>query len=187
MPASSGSSPRGVAEGGEVADEGQHQDQRPGRGLGHGEAVQHLAGLQPAQRLHGLLGDVGEDGVGAAEGHHRHLGEEHGHRGRRRSAGAEDRHQQQRQCRPQAAPEQDHPRGARQRRPVCVDLLARARSRRHRPPARASGGGRTGRGAAWRRSGRSRPAPSTISGNGTPEEEDRDEGQRPRAPPSPGS
>ena len=42
-PATSGSSTGRGTEGGEIADEAQHEDQRPGCGLGHGEAVEHLA------------------------------------------------------------------------------------------------------------------------------------------------
>ena len=42
------------------------------------EAVQHLARLQPAIGLDRLLRHVGQHRVGAAEGHHRHLGEEDG-------------------------------------------------------------------------------------------------------------
>ena len=41
----------GIAEGGQEADELQHHDQRPGRGLGHAEAVEHLARLQPADSV----------------------------------------------------------------------------------------------------------------------------------------
>ena len=75
--AAGGSAP-GIAEGAHEADELDHHDQRPRRGLGHAEAVQHLAGLEPAVGLDRLLRDVGEHGVGAAEGDHRHLREEDG-------------------------------------------------------------------------------------------------------------
>ena len=61
------------------ADEAEHQDQRPRRGFGQRQAVDHVAGRQPAVALHGLLSDVGEDSVGAAERDHRHLGEEQAH------------------------------------------------------------------------------------------------------------
>ena len=54
-----------------------HHDQRARRRLGHAEAVEHLAGLQPAVGLDRLLRDIGEHRIGAAEGDDRHLGEEH--------------------------------------------------------------------------------------------------------------
>ena len=50
----------------------------PGRCLRHAEAVEHLARLEPAIMLDCLLGDIGENGVSAAEGDHRHLAEEDG-------------------------------------------------------------------------------------------------------------
>src|SRR5919199_3474101 len=50
----------------------------PRRRLGHAEPVQHLARREPVVTLDGLLGDVGQHRVGAAEGDHRHLGEEQG-------------------------------------------------------------------------------------------------------------
>ena len=77
-PASSGGRLPGLAEGAHEADELHDHDQRPGRRLGHAQAVQHLAGPQPAIGLDGRLGDIGQHRVGAAEGDHRHLGEEHG-------------------------------------------------------------------------------------------------------------
>ena len=66
----------GIAIGGHEADELQHHDQRARRGLGHAEAVEHLARLQPVIMLDRLLGDIGQHRIGAAERHHRHLGEE---------------------------------------------------------------------------------------------------------------
>ena len=64
----------GLAEGGQKADELRDHDQRPGRRLGHAEAVQHLAWLQPVIVLDRLLGDIGQYRVGAAEGDDGHLG-----------------------------------------------------------------------------------------------------------------
>ena len=66
----------GIAIGGHEADELQHHDQRARRGLGHAEAVEHLARLQPVIMLDRLLGDIGQHRIGAAERHHRHLAEE---------------------------------------------------------------------------------------------------------------
>ena len=74
--ASSGGSAPGLAPGGEEAHELRHHDQRAGRGLGHAEPVQHLAGCHPVIVVDRLLGHVGQHGVGAAEGDHRHLAEE---------------------------------------------------------------------------------------------------------------
>ena len=76
IPAVSGRERSGIAERAHEADELQDHDERAGRRLGHAEAVEHLAGLQPAVVLDRLLGDIGQDRVGAAEGHHRHGGEE---------------------------------------------------------------------------------------------------------------
>ena len=64
--------------GAEEADELHHLDQRTGRRLRHAEAVEHLAGREPAVVLDGLLRHVGEHGVGAAEGHDGELAEEEG-------------------------------------------------------------------------------------------------------------
>ena len=72
-PASSGGSPRRIAERAQEADELGDHDQRAGRRLGHAQAVEHLARLQPAEGLHRLLRHIGQHRVGAAEGHHRHL------------------------------------------------------------------------------------------------------------------
>ncbi len=58
------------------ADELEHHDERPRGGLGHAQAVQHLAWPKPPIGLHRLLADVGEHRVGAAEGDHRRLAEE---------------------------------------------------------------------------------------------------------------
>ena len=66
----------GVAVGAEERDELHDHDQRARRGLRQGEAPDHLAGRQPAVGLDGRLRDVGEHGVGAAEGHQRHAAEE---------------------------------------------------------------------------------------------------------------
>ncbi len=61
------------------ADETQHQDQRPRRRLCERQAIDHVAGGEPAIALHRLLRDVGEHGIGAAESDHCHLGEEQAH------------------------------------------------------------------------------------------------------------
>ena len=65
-----------MARSAEEADEDQHQDQRAGRGFGKAEPGQHLVGLQPVMDVDRLLRDVGEHGIGAAEGDGRHLREE---------------------------------------------------------------------------------------------------------------
>ena len=75
-PAVIGDKRAGIAEGGHEAHELQDHDQRSGRGLGHAEAVQHLARPKPVVVLDRLLRDIGQHRVGAAEGHHRHLREE---------------------------------------------------------------------------------------------------------------
>ena len=66
----------GVAVGADEGDELDDHDQRPGGGFGQGEPADHLAGQQPAVDVDRLLGDVGQDGVGAAEGDHGGAGEE---------------------------------------------------------------------------------------------------------------
>ncbi len=53
------------------------QDQRPGRGLGQGQAVHHLGPRQPAIVGDGALGDERQHRVGPAEGDEGCLGEEH--------------------------------------------------------------------------------------------------------------
>ena len=67
-----------VAERCEEADELHHHDQRPGRRLGHAEAVEHLARGDPHVGFCRGLGDVGEHGVGATERDDGHLAEEDG-------------------------------------------------------------------------------------------------------------
>ena len=57
----------GFAKCADERDELHHLDQWAGRRLGHAEAVEHFAGLEPAEGFDRLLRDVGEDGVGAAE------------------------------------------------------------------------------------------------------------------------
>ena len=58
------------------ADELQQHDQRAGRGLGKGEAAHHLRMRKPAVGLDGLLRDIGQHGVGSAEGHERGFAKE---------------------------------------------------------------------------------------------------------------
>ncbi len=48
-----------------------------GSGLGHSEAVQHFARLQPSVGADRLLRDVGQHCIGAAKGHHGGLAEKH--------------------------------------------------------------------------------------------------------------
>ena len=60
----------------EEADEDQHQDQRAWRRFGKPEPGQHLVGQQPMMDLDRLLRDVGEHGIGAAEGDGGHLRKE---------------------------------------------------------------------------------------------------------------
>ena len=60
------------------AHELKHHDQGSGCGLRHAKAVKHFSRFQPAIVLNRLLGDISQHGVGSAEGHHRHLGEEDG-------------------------------------------------------------------------------------------------------------
>ena len=66
----------GVVVGAEERDELHDHDQRAGGGLGQGQAADHVAGGQPAVGLDGPLGDIGEHGVGAAEGDQGGAGEE---------------------------------------------------------------------------------------------------------------
>jgi len=47
----------------------EHHDQRPRSCLGESETVHHLTGLEPAKCIDRLLRDVGQHGIGAAEGH----------------------------------------------------------------------------------------------------------------------
>ena len=74
--ATHGLSDAGVAIGAEERDELHHHDQRPGGGLSQREPVDHLAAGHPVVGVDRLLGDVGEHGVGAAEGDHGGAGEE---------------------------------------------------------------------------------------------------------------
>ena len=67
-----------MAKGAHEAHELRHHDERAGRRLGHPEAVQHLAGPEPAIGTDRLLGNIGEHGIGAAKGDDRHLAEEQG-------------------------------------------------------------------------------------------------------------
>ncbi len=62
----------GTDEGDELDD----HDQRAGGGFGEGETPDHLPGQQPAVDVDGLLGDVGQHGVGTAEGDQGGAGEE---------------------------------------------------------------------------------------------------------------
>ena len=57
------------------ADELQHHDERPRRRLGEAQAIEHLAGLEPAVMLHRLLRDVWQHGIRAAESDERGLAE----------------------------------------------------------------------------------------------------------------
>ena len=101
--------PARITEGGHEPDELRDHDERAGRRLRHAQAVQHLAWTQPVVMLHGLLGDVGQHGIGTAEGHDRHLAEEDRCLSERaactqRDQQQNDRHQPQREpdrCRPQ--------------------------------------------------------------------------------------
>ena len=68
---------RRLAESGEEADELRHQDQRARRRLGKAERVDHFRRRHPAVRLDHLLRHVGQHRIGAAEGHHRELGEKY--------------------------------------------------------------------------------------------------------------
>ena len=176
MPAEQRVQAAGVAKGGKEAHERQDHDQRPGRGLGHGEPVQHLAGLQPAQGAHGLLGDIGEHGVRPAEGDDGHLREEHRH-GAVHTLAAEDGDEQQRQGRPEAAPQQHHAHGPAERGPGVLELLVEHGIGGTTAP-RAWGGGRE--------QIRPQPAADQADDGRTQddqrerhaEEEDGDEGQR---------
>jgi hypothetical protein len=78
VPAIIGGQRARIPKGAHEADELHDHDQRAGRGLGQAQAIQHLAGLEPAVGLDRLLRDVGQHGVGAAESNHRHLREEYG-------------------------------------------------------------------------------------------------------------
>ena len=57
------------------ADELQHHDQRPRRGLGEAKSIEHLRGAEPLIILHRLLRDVGQHRIGATECDHRGLAE----------------------------------------------------------------------------------------------------------------
>ena len=72
----SGENGSGSAPGAEEADELRHLDQRAGQRLGEAQPVDHLRRAHPAVGLHRLLRHVGEQRIGAAEAHHRELGEE---------------------------------------------------------------------------------------------------------------
>ena len=61
---------------GEEAYELRHQDQRPGRGFGEAEPVDHLGRRHPVMGFDRLLRHIGQHRIGAAEAHHRELGEE---------------------------------------------------------------------------------------------------------------
>ena len=76
------------------ADKGDNHDQRAGSGFAERQAVDHLAGGQPVVVFDAALVDVGQHGIGAAEGHQRGLGEEPAHL-RERAGGAEAGGQQQ--------------------------------------------------------------------------------------------
>ena len=74
-PAVTGENGAGIAERREEADELRDQDKRARRGLGKTEAIDHFRRGHPAVSLHRFLRHVGEQRVGAAETHHRKLGE----------------------------------------------------------------------------------------------------------------
>jgi len=62
--------------GGEEAHELGDEDERPRRGFGQGQAVDHFGGAEPAFALHRRLRHVGEHRIGAAEGDHGEFREE---------------------------------------------------------------------------------------------------------------
>ena len=86
-------------------------DQRPGRRLGHAEAVEHLARLEPAIGADRLLCDIGEHRIGAAEGHHRHLARRRW-RCRRRRCPVQQRARAPRPARARAPTQHRRPRSA---------------------------------------------------------------------------
>ena len=163
----------GIAEGAHEAHELEHHDERAGRGLGHAEAVEHLAGLEPAVVLDRLLGDVGQHRVGAAEGHDRHGREEGGdlaehvvgaERHEEHGDGHEPQGEADRRRRAAPAPRSGgHARavprraGLRHPRPACRPWPGRARLRPGRPAAPARPPTKP-----------IRPAVRTMIGNGTP-------------------
>jgi len=77
-----------------------HQDQGARRRLRHAQAVEHLARREPAVSSHRLLGDKGQNRIGAAEGDHGHLGEEHSDFGEDMIP-AQQRQQQRRRSEPE--------------------------------------------------------------------------------------
>ena len=171
VPATSGGRRARIAKGAHEAHELGHHDQRPGRGLGEPQAVQHLAGREPAVGLDGGLGDVGEHRIGAAEGHHRHLREEQRDLGED-VARPEGHGQQRRRHEPQREEDGgDLERPGQRRAGMRRQRLAEQRCR-HRPPgARRSCRGRR---RAWNAARPARPpsqpisaAARMISGNGT--------------------
>ena len=146
---------RGVAKGGEEADELRDQDQRPGRRLGEAEAVDHLRRGHPVMGLDRLLRHVGEQRIGAAEAHHRELGEERA-----------DAHEHMVAARATAPPARPAPTTRQARSPRRCRTAASGRgaggaTARHRPSARA---------APAQERATKKPmsaAAATISGNGS--------------------
>lgn len=57
------------------ADKLKHEYKGARGSLGETEAIKHLRSSEPAVIFYGLLGNIGEDGVGTAEGNDRGLGE----------------------------------------------------------------------------------------------------------------
>ena len=149
----------GIAVGGEEADELEHHDQRSGRGFGKAEAVEHLAGFQPAIMLDRLLPDIGEHRIGAAEGDHRR-------RSRRRSRS------RRRHCRGRARDDRDRPGSARWRRQGSAALNRRSWPTDCALGRRCCRAGGAPRSTTTSRSG---PAPSTTNGKGAARKNERDE------------
>ncbi len=77
IPAATGANGAASRNAGKEADELRHQDQRPRCRFGQAEAVHHLGRGHPAMGLDRLLRHIGEQRIGAAEAHHRKLGEKH--------------------------------------------------------------------------------------------------------------
>ena len=81
-----------------------HEDERPRRGLGETEPIEHLARAQPPIRLDRLLGHIGQHRIGAAERDDGKLGkEERDVRGHMRTS--EDRSRQEQGQNPDREPE----------------------------------------------------------------------------------
>ena len=165
-----------VAVGAEEGDELDHHDQRTGGRLGERQSAHHLPRCQPAVDVDRLLGDVGQDGVGAAEGDDRGAGEEQGlvdeHRRRRTPRARRRRRAPTQIARPTTRISTDRRRDGRL---VVQRVVADQRRRPVGAGPLAAGAG--GRGTGDRRASRTHRRARITIGNGYREEGERDEGR----------